>query len=411
MPTMPSFLLVTCQVGAEGALKGEIARRWPAFRLSYSRPGFVTFKLPADAPLGDEFSLDCVFARAWAFSFGKVKGDDAARMAEEAWRVAIESERLFDAVHAWERDRFTPGFKHFEPGPTPLADEVHAAVIAARPDGGATARSKDGAAPRDATVFDCVIVEPGEWWLGWHVARSHESRLPGGMQKTELPAHAVSRAYLKMQEALNWSRLPLRAGDTCLELGCSPGGAAQALLDRGAKVIGVDPATVKPIVTEHPNFRHLRRRGKEVPRSELRDVRFLFADMNVAPNYTLDTVEALVTHEKVHVEGLILTLKLIEWELADNLEAWLDRIRGWGYYDIDARQLQHNRQEICVAALRRPTTQKRLARAVRLTRTVKTPRSASRPSAASKESIKHEDTEARRNAKGKSKGDDRRGDA
>jgi 23S rRNA (cytidine2498-2'-O)-methyltransferase len=374
MPTPPSFLLVTCQVGAEGALKGEVARRWPEFRLSYSRPGFVTFKLPADAPVGDEFSFDCVFARAWAFSIGKVKGDDAARMAEEVWRVAAESERSFNALHVWERDRFTPGFKHFEPGPTALADEVHAAMIAARPQSGDADFSNGTTAPRGATVLDCVVVEPGEWWLGWHVAKSNESRLPGGMQKAELPAHAVSRAYLKMQESLSWSRLPLRAGDSCLELGCSPGGAAQALLERGAKVIGVDPAAVKPVVLEHANFRHLRRRGKEVPRSELRDVRFVFADMNVAPNYTLDTVEALVTHEKVHVEGLVLTLKLIEWELADNLDEWLDRIRSWGYHDLHARQLQHNRQEICVAALRRPTTRKRLARAARLTRTAKTPR-------------------------------------
>lgn len=385
MPTAPSFLLVTCQVGAEGALKGEVRRRWPGFRLSYSRPGFVTFKLPADEPLGDDFELGCVFARAWAFSLGKAKGESVAELADEAWRSATASGRRFDAVHVWERDRFTPGFKHFEPGPTPLGDEVRAAIIAASASTGSTKPDAamgqkplpdgDAITPRGATVLDCVLVEPGEGWLGWHVARSLESRLPGGMRRAELPPHAVSRAYLKMQEALAWSRLPLHAGDTCLELGCSPGGAAQALLDRGAKVIGVDPAAVDPVVLAHPNFRHLRRRGKEVRRSELRDVRFLFADMNVAPNYTLDAVEALVTHEKARVEGLLLTLKLIEWKLADDLDAWLQRIRGWGYYDLCARQLQHNRQEICVSALRRPTTRKRLARAARLRRTATSQRS------------------------------------
>lgn len=385
MPTAPSFLLVTCQVGAEGALKGEVRRRWPGFRLSYSRPGFVTFKLPADEPLGDDFELGCVFARAWAFSLGKAKGESVAELADEAWRSATASGRRFDAVHVWERDRFTPGFKHFEPGPTPLGDEVRAAIIAASSSTGSTKPDAatgqkplpggDAITPHGATVLDCVLVERGEWWLGWHVARSLESRLPGGMRRAELPPHAVSRAYLKMQEALAWSRLPLHAGDTCLELGCSPGGAAQALLDRGAKVIGVDPAAVDPVVLAHPNFRHLRRRGKEVRRSELRDVRFLFADMNVAPNYTLDAVEALVTHEKARVEGLLLTLKLIEWKLADDLDAWLQRIRGWGYYDLCARQLQHNRQEICVSALRRPTTRKRLARAARLRRTATSQRS------------------------------------
>jgi 23S rRNA (cytidine2498-2'-O)-methyltransferase len=95
-------------------------------------------------------------------------------------------------------------------------------------------------------------------------------------------------------------------------------------------------------------------------------VRFLFADMNVAPNYTLDTVEAIVTHEKVHVEAMALTLKLIEWELADQLDEYLDRIRGWGYHNLDARQLQHHRQEICVAAAKRPTTRKRLVRTAKV---------------------------------------------
>ncbi|MEX2185559.1 MAG: SAM-dependent methyltransferase [Pirellulales bacterium] len=383
MNIAPSFLLITCQVGAEGALKAEMGRRWSDFRLSYSRPGFVTFKLPPDKPVGDDFDLGCAFARAWSFSLGKVTGDSAASLAESAWKLAAAAGRPFNALHVWQRDMFTPGFHHFEPGPTPVADEVRAALLASCPQafaalGEAAAASPDeknpdgkhlaALAPRDATVFDCVVVEPLEWWLGWHVARSLPTRLPGGMRQPELPPHAVSRAYLKMQEALFWSRLPLRPGDTCLELGCSPGGAAQALLDRGAKVIGVDPAVVDPVVMAHPNFRHLRRRGKEVRRVELRDVRFLFADMNVAPNYTLDTVEALVTHEKVRVEGLVLTLKLIDWELADQLDAQLDRIRGWGFHDIHVRQLQHNRQEICVAALRRPTTRKRLARAARLRR-------------------------------------------
>jgi hypothetical protein len=33
------------------------------------------------------------------------------------------------------------------------------------------------------------------------------------------------------------------------------------------------------------------------------------------------------------------------------LPEYIDRIRSWGYRDVRARQLQFNRQEICVAAL------------------------------------------------------------
>ena len=64
-------------------------------------------------------------------------------------------------------------------------------------------------------------------------------------------------------------------------------------------------------------------------------------------------VEAIVTHPAVNVRGLLLTLKLLEWSLAEHVPDYLDRIRGWGYAHVRARQLPHNRQEICVTALKR----------------------------------------------------------
>ena len=84
--------------------------------------------------------------------------------------------------------------------------------------------------------------------------------------------------------------------------------------------------------------------------------------MNVAPQYTLDAVESIVAHPEVSVRGMLLTLKLLEWKLADELPAWLDRVRGWGYNLVRARQLQHNRQEVCVAALQKPFVRKPLRR-------------------------------------------------
>jgi hypothetical protein len=80
--------------------------------------------------------------------------------------------------------------------------------------------------------------------------------------------------------------------------------------------------------------------------------------MNVAPRYTLDAVEAVVTHPENNIRGMILTLKLFEWKLADELPEYLQRIGGWGYNVVRARQLQHNRQEVCVAALQKPFVRK-----------------------------------------------------
>jgi 23S rRNA (cytidine2498-2'-O)-methyltransferase len=113
-----------------------------------------------------------------------------------------------------------------------------------------------------------------------------------------------------------------------------------------------------PSVLENPNFTHIRRRVIQVRRRDFRKIRWLTADMNVAPNYTLDAVEAIVTEPTVHIRGLLLTLKLTDWRLADHIPEYLDRIRSWGYEVVRARQLVYNRQEICVAAMNRAARRK-----------------------------------------------------
>jgi len=86
--------------------------------------------------------------------------------------------------------------------------------------------------------------------------------------------------------------------------------------------------------------------------------------MNVAPRYTLDAVEPIVMHREVNIRGMLLTLKLFDWQLAEELPEHIERVRRWGYNLIRVRQLQHNRQEVCLAALQKPFRRKPLARRV-----------------------------------------------
>ena len=137
-----------------------------------------------------------------------------------------------------------------------------------------------------------------------------------------------------------------------------PAERARRGVDRGLFVTGIDPAEVDPILLEHPRFRHVRKRGKEVRRSEYLGVRWLAADVNLAPGYTLDAVEAIVTHPDVHIRGLILTLKLADWGHADRLAEYAARVHGWGYRDVRMRQLSSGGQEVCLAALRRKELRK-----------------------------------------------------
>src|ERR1700680_3149203 len=107
-----------------------------------------------------------------------------------------------------------------------------------------------------------------------------------------------------MDEALECSPLPIRRSQRFVEIGCAPGGASQALLAHGLLVLGIDPAQVDSRVLAHPRFTHIQKRGSDVRRREFRNVTWLAADMNVAPETTLGIVEAIVTHPAVNIRGL-----------------------------------------------------------------------------------------------------------
>lgn len=346
------FLFAACQTGAERAIKHELARQWPDFRFAFSRPGFITFRLPEGHELRDDFDLRSVFARTFGLSLGKVDGQIAEQNAGTLWSMAAD--RKVDHVHVWQRDVGLPGEKGFEPGVTSLAAEVGRIIADRRPAAMSNRSLPVNLVARSGDhVLDCILVEPDQWWIGCHRATTLPTRWPGGTPKIDLPPHAVSRAYLKMREALLWSRFPISAGDHCVELGSSPGGSCQALLDRGLIVTGIDPADMDEALVADPNFTHVKARGADLKRREFSSMKWLMADSNVAPRHTLDTVENIVTNRRVNVRGVLLTLKLPDWKLAESIPEYVERIRSWGYQYVRARQLAYNRQEICVAALRR----------------------------------------------------------
>ena len=79
----------------------------------------------------------------------------------------------------------------------------------------------------------------------------------------------------------------------------------------------------------------------------------LFADLNVAPSYTLDTVEDIVTNQNVNkLVGMAITLKMSDFKLAEEIPAWIERVKSWGFQYVRTRQLAFNRKEICLVAAR-----------------------------------------------------------
>ncbi len=160
---------------------------------------------------------------------------------------------------------------------------------------------------------------------------------------------AVSRAWLKHDEAIVTFEPALDPGQRAVELGAAPGGACQRLLEAGLDVVGIDPALVDPVVAAHPRFMQWRKRARDVKLREFRGFDWLVCDMNIDPVSTMESLGRIVTAPGVRPRGIIATLKLPEWSRAAALPDWLASFRGWGFRP-QARQLSTGGREVCVVA-------------------------------------------------------------
>ena len=400
------FVFMTCPRDSVGALKSEVAARFPDFRFSYSRGGFLTWRVGDSLAEERKVRLDVgamrlIFPRCVIHSLGKIGGKtcelDRSAMLDEAVRLAktFPTERYgdFRRVHVWEPDGEKSAPRGILQGVIPTNGRTSAGANTTGTSGAAprgilqTSRGKEPGlsvlaralqqdlverlAPSEPLLdaeteaalgdlcLDVIPVAPKEWWVGFHYASDFHSRYPGGLIPLEMPTDAASRAWLKFEEGLRWSGFPIAIGSRCADIGSSPGGGSQALLARGAEVLGVDPAEMAPQVLQNPNFTHLRGRISQLKRKNFLKTRWVIADMNVAPSYTLDVLEEFLVGEAhrgpaaPNVRGALFTLKLFDWGLAGHLPEYLRRIKSFGFTRLKVRQLTFNHREVMVCATRK----------------------------------------------------------
>jgi 23S rRNA (cytidine2498-2'-O)-methyltransferase len=352
------FVFLACQHGVESTLKTQFIQPETDFRLAFSRPGLLTFKttprkrveFSSDGSMPPEQSMQWavpagLLVRHSGVALGQLRGEQAGELVKQALEIAGKN---WDAVHVFSRDRELPGTKGFEPGMGELEEAILKLFSEQLPQSDCSGQPS----AQGARVLDVILVAPNQWLVGYHTASETELRWPGGSFPFAKPEPMVSRAYLKIAEALAWSQFPAKPGDRFLEIGSAPGGASQRLLDLGFRVTGVDPADMDPALLSHPRFEHWRYKSSAIRRKRYSGFRWLAADANVAPSYTLDAVEDIVTYPSSRFEGLVLTMKLTNFELVDRLDEYASRVKGWGFSTVRARQLSFNRRECCLVATR-----------------------------------------------------------
>ncbi len=329
-------------------MKAQIATRaGKMLSPSFMRPQLITWK--SSRLLDASFQLDSVFARVSGISLGMFASD-----AEVAAKVAEAFPGVTVQLHVFPRIAE-------EDGPP---DEVWRRVDARRKELAAAleaagVRLSGTPRPRDGQfVIDVIVGEPGEkLFLGAHVHEHDRHPLAGALPRIALPGDAPSRAYLKMEQALIWAGLDgpkALPGKTALELGCAPGGATLALLRRGMNVVGVDTADLDPRVVaegeKRPgSLRQLRVAASDLFKEELpRPVHVLVSDMNIAPPIMLRTIERV--QSRVRARVLILTLKLNDRFIEQQIPRFLKQIEMFAPFPVRATQLAANRAEFCVVA-------------------------------------------------------------
>ncbi len=324
---MADFLFALCNPGSERALKTEVAAMGLDWKSSYQRRGFVSFKLE-EGIQEDSLTQEIACARRLCRSIGKFSSRVEAASALEAEGVSL--------VH----------YAHY-----------HLKKMQGMHDGQPI--------PNVGDVIG-TVVELGETecWAGVHTQAPWLSPDPAGDGGLEMPEDSPSRAWLKLEEAVNFWALDFMPGEIAVELGCSPGGVVHALLNYGVSVIGVDPAGMADVVTargveqrerlglDAPGFYHCRKPAALVSKRELGEgVSWFFSDMNQNPEVTLKECARIVKMAP-SIRGVLITLKLSEMEAVERKAEWIQSLGDLGFNTVRLQQLAVHHRELALLGLR-----------------------------------------------------------
>jgi 23S rRNA (cytidine2498-2'-O)-methyltransferase len=164
-----------------------------------------------------------------------------------------------------------------------------------------------------------------------------KGEVPGASDKT-----APSRAFAKLVEAERRLGRAIQAGETCVDLGASPGSWTYAAVNRGAQVIAVDRSPLREDLMRHPRvvFQPGDAFGFEPPRA----ADWLLCDVIAAPERTAELL--LEWLRRGWCRHFVVTLKLKDAPGADTL-ALLKRELPSLTRDLFLTRLCANKKEAC----------------------------------------------------------------
>lgn len=300
---MTQFYFALTNPEAEGLLKLEVSKSYSDLKLSYSRPGFLTFK--------GERSLNFspLMSRVSGVSLGKFTKNDLRF--EKAW--------------VWKRDN-------------DLVIPPELELI-----------SQKSLFRVGEKVTLIMMIGADEFWVGEYILKKTHFQTPGEVSSIE-QRQVPSRAYYKIAEAYEAFDLPFDHQEIALELGSAPGGASLFLLEQDMKVIGVDPAEMDPTILKSNFFRHIKRPFETLrPEDFKSEVDWIISDINLPPTVVIKEVERLLKF--LSPRGLVLTLKINQDKHMGYLQYAVEAMKKNNFTRVELKYLPSHRQEIALIAL------------------------------------------------------------
>ena len=285
-----------CDGAWQAALEDELLRtgvRGP----SSVGPGLV-------ATVGEPDDPAVAFAAQVLPSAEPCRAESIARWSQAACARIVE---LADAagaawrlhVFAWPTDRFQSGSRR--------AALVRARIVAdLRESKRRLARrlveSDDAPWEADERLVQVCLTAPDRGYVSAvdaqrrHVLRRCLSRFAAGWVPAAVDKRAPSRAFAKLVEVERRLGRPLAAGETCVDLGSSPGSWAYTAVARGARVTAVDRSPLRDDLMRDPRLTFVR--GDAFRFAPSQPVDWLLSDVIAFPQRVRELLDVWLTAER-----------------------------------------------------------------------------------------------------------------
>lgn len=307
--------------GGEEFLLDELRRGWPRAHHQVERPFWVNTDAPLTegprAPLlafARQTFLNGVACEApsinqWADRLAEAIID--AVPAEQPWRLHLwpaygegragmnRCGLIRDSLTEKLRKKRRQLLKTLEDSTEPIGHQTSLVQLALR-------------SPEDGVLS--VAVAPMAWQR-----RAIVSAFPEGAVPVAVDKGAPSRAFAKLVEAEQRLGQLISKGETCVDLGASPGSWSHVALRRGARVIAVDRAELRTDLMRDPKL-HFHCGDAFKFRADMR-VDWLLCDVIATPQRSIDLLLEWLREDRM--ARFIVSIKFIgsaEYPLIDQLK-------------------------------------------------------------------------------------------